>query len=140
MKPHHLYQLHKSDRRRIAEVVACELAQARELAFAYLYGSVIEGDRVHDVDVGIYLLPAQGKSSQERAAELGEKLSTTLKLPVDLRILNHAPISFLYHVLRGQLLYCRDEALLTSVIENTAREYLDLAPLIRQSTKDAFAA
>ena len=133
-------QLHKIDRHRISGFLAGELAQEPVLAFAYLYGSTVEQDSVHDVDIGIYLLPSQYRRSLELAVELGDKLSKKLTLPVDLRILNHAPIPYLYHVLRGQLLVCRDDDLLSSVIENTAREYLDLAPLLRQSTKDAFAA
>ncbi len=140
MKTHPSYPLHKVDRHQITELLTDELAQEPNLAFGYLYGSVLEQDSIHDVDVGIYLFPSQYQSSLEQTVGLGDKLSRTLKIPVDVRILNNAPISFLYHVLRGQLLLYRDEDLLSSVIENTAREYLDLAPLLRQSTKDAFAA
>lgn len=59
---------------------------------------------------------------------------------MDVCVLNEAPLSFVYHVLRGRLLVCRDEECLTEILEDVARRYLDLAPLLRQGTKDAFAA
>lgn len=55
-------------------------------------------------------------------------------------MLNESPLSFVYHVLRGRLLVCRDEDFLTQMLEDVPRRYLDLAPLLRQGTKDAFAA
>jgi hypothetical protein len=38
------------------------------------------------------------------------------------------------------LLLCRDETFLTDMLEDVARRYLDLAPFLRNGTKDAFAA
>lgn len=116
------------------------LEQEAGVRFAYLYGSVLGSDRVHDVDVGLFL----DDTAVPRQATIANNLSATLtakvRLPVDVRVLNEAPLSFLYHVLRGQLLLCDDEAFLTDMIEDVARRYFDLAPLLRSSTKDAYAA
>jgi len=117
-----------------------QLEQETGVRFAYLYGSVLESDRVHDVDVGLFLDDTAVLRQATITDHLSETLTTTVGLPVDVRVLNDAPLSFLYHVLRGQLLLCRDEAFLTDMIEDVARRYLDLAPLLRSSTKDAFAA
>ena len=59
---------------------------------------------------------------------------------MDVRIANQAPLSFLFHALRGRLLIVRDEYLLADLMERTARGYHDVAPLLRQATRDAFAA
>jgi predicted nucleotidyltransferase len=110
------------------------------VTFAYLYGSFLDADVVHDIDVGIYL---QESAASERATVsmvLEKKLTETAGVPVDVRVLNGAPFSFLFHVLRGRLLICRDELLLTTILEHVARRYLDLAPLLRRSARDAFAA
>lgn len=117
-----------------------QLQQEPGLRFAYLYGSVLEYDRVHDVDVGLFLDDQTVPEQATIADSLSAKLSEEVGLPVDVRVLNGAPLSFLYHVLRGQLLLCQDEAFLTDMMEDVARRYLDLAPLLRSSTKDAFAA
>lgn len=101
---------------------------------------MLESDRVHDVDVGLFLDGRAVPGQATIADSLSAKLTAAVGLPVDVRILNEAPLSFLYHVLLGQLLLCQDEAFLTDMMEDVARRYLDLAPLLRSSTKDAFAA
>jgi predicted nucleotidyltransferase len=117
-----------------------ELGQESGIRFAYLYGSVLESDRIHDVDVGLFLDDTVVAQQAQIMDTLSAKLTAAVRLPVDARVINEAPLSFLYHVLRGRLLLCRDEGFLTDMLEDVARRYLDLAPLLRSSTKDAFAA
>ena len=117
-----------------------ELERVSGLRFAYVYGSVLESDRIHDVDVGICLDETAVAQQKDLVDALSVKLSAAVRLPVDIRVLNEAPLSFLYHVLRGRLVLCRDETFLTDMLEDVARRYLDLAPFLRNSTKDAFAA
>lgn len=117
-----------------------ELEREAGVRFAYLYGSVLESDRIHDVDVGLFLDETAAARKSSVLGNLSMALRAAVKVPVDIRVLNEAPLSFLYHVLRGRLLSCRDEAFLTDMMEDVARRYLDLAPLLRISTKDAFAA
>lgn len=117
-----------------------ELARVPGVRFAYLYGSFLESDRIHDVDVGLFLDEPVTAHQTGLLDSLSVTLRAAVHLPVDLRILNDAPLTFLYHALRGRLLSCRDEAFLTDLIEDIARRYLDLAPFLRISTKDAFAA
>ena len=50
-----------------------------------------------------------------------------------------APVSFHFHVLRGECILSRNDCLLGDVIEDTVRRYLNIAPLLRRSTKEAFA-
>jgi predicted nucleotidyltransferase len=117
-----------------------ELGQESGIRFAYLYGSVLESDRIHDVDVGLFLDDTVLAQQVQIMDTLSAKLTAAVRLPVDVRVINEAPLSFLYHVLRGRLLLCRDEGFLTDMLEDVARRYLDLAPLLRSSTKDAYAA
>lgn len=117
-----------------------ELEGASGLRFAYVYGSVLEFDRVHDVDVGIFLDETVVVQQMAIVDTLTVRLTAAVGLPVDVRVLNEAPLSFLYHVLRGRLLLCRDETFWTDLLEEVPRRYLDLAPFLRNNTKDAFAA
>jgi len=130
------YQLDAEARAHVREQLARELATHADVAFAYLYGSFVESDVFHDVDVGVYFSPPP---TGARASTLAQSLSDRAKLPVDVRPLNGAPVSFVYHVLRGQLLLSRDDALLAEVMERAVHQYLDIAPLLRHSTKEAFA-
>ena len=131
------YQLDAEARAHVREQLARELATHADVAFAYLYGSFVESDVFHDVDVGVYFSPPPPTGA--RALALAQFLSDRAKLPVDVRPLNGAPVSFVYHVLRGQLLLSRDDALLAEIMEQTVHQYLDIAPLLRLSTKEAFA-
>jgi len=131
------YRLESGEHDRIMRSLIQELAQIPDVVFAYLYGSYAELRTFHDIDVGVFLRSADPQFQTEPA--LAKRLSSVLKLPVDVRVLNHAPISFLYHVLRGKLLISQDHELLSSLIENTVRRHLDIAPLRRQATKEAFA-
>lgn len=136
----HTFHISSERRIDITGQLRAVLSELPEIAFAYLYGSVLDSDHIHDVDIGLYLHSAEVFGAIDQVADLANRLSTMIGIPVDLRILNHAPLSFLFHVLRGQLLACRDEILLQSLLEEVPRRYLDIAPLLRIAAKDAFAA
>ena len=125
-----------SEYQRIVHVLVEELAQDSGIIFAYLYGSFPELRPYHDIDIGVYV--RDPRDAEEIALALTQNLSSALERPADVRILNNAPTSFLYHVLRGERLLCRDDELLSSLIERTARIYLDIEPLRRQAIREAF--
>lgn len=134
-----LYTLDARERARVRDQLAAELAAEPNVAFAYLYGSFAESRAFHDVDVGVYLHAPESPGGAPFSVALAHRLSGRLKLPVEVRVLNATPASFLYHALRGQLLVNRDDDLLTKIMEDTVRRYLDMAPLLRRSAKEAFA-
>ena len=134
------YQTHRIDRLHLIETVTPRLEKEPSLAFAYLYGSAAEQQTVHDIDIGLYYESTETLPTSDRIFSLAHQLSSALHIPVDVRILNHAPLSFLFHTLHGQLLTCQHPDLHATILEQTARQYLDIAPFLRQSTKDAFLA
>ena len=135
-----VYTADDAQRERVSEQVRAELAGEAAVVFAYLYGSFVESSRYRDVDVGVYVDAAEPDQASAKALDLSGRLSDRVGLPVDVRALNGAPVSFLFHVLRGRLLLSRDDARLEDLIERTAHRYLDIAPVLRRGTKDAFAA
>lgn len=134
-----LYSANHDKRTRIMNQLVEALAREANIAFAYLYGSFQSTDSFHDVDVGIYLTRCKPGQDTVYALDLTQRLADLVPFPIDVRILNDAPVSFLYHVLRGRPLHIQDEELLTNVMEHVVRQYLDMAPLLRQSTREAFA-
>jgi uncharacterized protein len=132
-----LYSNDPGERPGIMDALAGELASHHEIVFAYLYGSFAECAPFHDLDVGVYLRDT--RSSIVLSSTLACRLSARLKIPVDVTILNGAPITFLYHVMKGQLILVRDDDLLSTIMEDTVRRYLDIAPLLLKSTKEAFS-
>jgi hypothetical protein len=112
------------------------LAGRPEVSFAFVFGSFLDRDEFRDIDVGIWTAPG---ASPQIDVELAADASAALGLPVDVRRVNGAPVSFLFHVLRGRALVVRDEAMVATLMERTAREYHDHAPLVHRATRDAFA-
>ncbi len=134
------YQTYNIDRLKLVGTIVSQLEKEPNLAFAYLYGSAVEQQTVHDIDIGLYYESADSLPSSDQILTLAHQLSSALHIPVDVRVLNQAPLSFLFHALHGQLLTCQDPNLHATILERIAREYLDIAPLLRQSTKDTFLA
>ena len=112
------------------------LGDRPDIAWAFVFGSFLDQPAFRDIDIAIWTTPA---ASPRVDVELAVHASTALGVPVDVRRVNEAPVSFLFHVLRGRPLFVRDEEMLATLMERTAREYHDQAPLVRQATRDAFA-
>ena len=133
-----IYHLNSKERRRLIARIAGILEDCGGVAFAYLFGSFAEGSPFHDVDVGLYLSETPKEHLTESGMTLSQNLSRELGIPVDVRILNLAPVSFLYHVIRGNLIFEKDKEIRARVVEQTTQRYLDLKPIIRKGVKEAF--
>jgi len=134
-----IFKLSPMEKRQFKKNLVEVLQLYEGIEFAYLYGSFTEDLPFHDVDVGVYLAEIEESEATRKAINLAQMLSSRLKMPMDVRILNFAPVSFLYGVIRGDLLFARNESLCSRVIERTVQKYLDLKPLLLKSIKEAFA-
>jgi predicted nucleotidyltransferase len=111
----------------IVEIVKQELQKHDEIVFAYLHGSFAEKDVFHDIDIAVFLkeLP-ESKLGYE--LELETKLIQVIGRIVDVRILNNAPLSFRYHVIKkGVPLLIRDDNERVEFQEFTLSRYFDFA-------------
>jgi hypothetical protein len=130
--------LGEDEKRPLIEQLAAALQNRDEVVFAYIYGSFAEGLPFHDIDVGVYTLEITEEESTNYSLILGQILSKELQVPVDIRVLNFAPVSFLYEVIRGNLIFERNEEIRIRVVEQTIQRYLDLKPMILRGIKEAF--
>ncbi len=125
----------------ILETLAAHLSRHPEILFAYAHGSLVDGVPIYrDVDVAVYVDPAwaQGRDLFAYEMDLAVRLTVDLhreiglRVPVDIQILNRAPLLFRMHVIRdGRLLFARDEAALADFVEATARHHMDMESLLR---------
>ncbi|HKN85431.1 MAG TPA: nucleotidyltransferase domain-containing protein [Nitrospiraceae bacterium] len=134
-----VYSANDEERRCIVNRLATAFAHEPNIAFAYLYGSFVEADAFHDVDIGVYVSRHDPGQDPLYVLDLIQPLAGLVPFPIDVRILNDAPVSFLYHVLKGRPIHIQDDEVLTNLMEQTVRQYLDMAPLLRQSAREAFA-
>lgn len=131
-----LYRLSREERGAIRDQIATELSHEPDVLFAHVYGSFLKSEAFHNVEIGVYLSTSHFNNAM--AANLSAHLSGKVKLPVDVRTLNTAPISLRLYVLRGECLFSRDDNLRTDIMEDTMRRYLNIAPLHRHTTKETF--
>jgi hypothetical protein len=132
------FSLNEDRKQQLMKCLGKGLRDHDEIVFAYLYGSFVGNLPFHDIDLGIYTIGIKEEESTSYGLTLSQELSEKVQVPVDVRVLNFAPILFVYHVIRGNLIFDRNEEIRVHVIEETVQKYLDLKPMIHQSIKEAF--
>jgi len=118
-----------------------ELEVRPEVVLALLHGSFSKGGAYRDIDVAVWLDPER-LSPDERfryALDLSVHLHLQLGSPIDVRVLNDAPLAFRYHVLRGRPLVVRDERFLDDLRARTWDDYFDFQPFARQYLREALS-
>jgi len=118
------YELPAEERERVLRVIAERLAREGNVVFAYAHGSFLRRRFFRDVDVAVWLRDPSDPLRYILA--LSAELEAEVRLPVDLQVLNEAPLPFKYRVMtEGKLLFSRDERLRKELANAVAREYLD---------------
>ena len=121
MKVHTLNDIQK---REIINKLTRLLKEREEIVFAYLHGSFLTHD-FRDIDIAIYLKEDEDVLYE---VELGVELEKILKFPVDVRVLNSAPLTFRFKVIKdGLLLFSRDEKIRSNFEALTISEYHDFS-------------
>ena len=132
------YFFSNAEKDRLVAIFRSLLISQDVIQFAYLYGSFLDDLPCHDIDIGIYVQGITVTDMTFYALELGEQFSREAGCPVDVRVLNDAPVSFMFHVLKGELLSEQNPELHAQVFEKTVSRYLDMQPLLLQATREAF--
>ncbi len=133
------FRFSDAERQELAATLAHLLEGESTIQFAYLHGSFLDTIPCHDIDIGVYLEGLPPLDMELFAMELGSRLGRQVHCPVDVRVLNNAPVPFAFQVLRGRLLQQNNPDLLARFFERTVSRYLDLKPLLLKATKEAFA-
>ena len=122
----------------IKESLAAHLSARPEIRFAMLYGSAAEGRAFRDLDIGVFVDRAKvsAEADLDYAFALADELAAILPFPVDVRVINDAPLPFRYNVSRGIPLAVRDEECYYTFLERTWDEYLDFQPIALQYLRD----
>lgn len=128
------FTLDFNERQGALQPIVTRLAQRPEILAVVLYGSFLKSETFRDIDLALLvdeqkLLPEQFLDYE--LDRLGE-LARLSKFPLDIRIVNRAPVLFRYAVTQGQVLFCRDARIWVEFCERTWGEYLDFEPVARR--------
>lgn len=122
-----------AEREAILRHLAERLEQRDEVLFAYVFGSFALGGWFGDIDLGVYvrpeLLPERGALSL--AFDLADYLERGLDVPVEVHIINDAPLHFQVEVIRGQALLSRDPIARAGFVERVLLAWWDTEGLRR---------
>jgi len=126
---------------RVTEEVKAFLRGQPDIIFAYLHGSFLKADRFRDIDVAVFLKNPAPSTLQAEIRLETELAKVIKKFPVEIRVLNHAPLSFRYNVIKdGSAIVVVDDALRCEFMETTLRDYFDFAPFRRLYLKEALSS
>lgn len=115
---------------RIAAVLA---ARPERIAAAWLFGSRAAGRARADSDVDVAVLMRDDPPStlEGMSFDIAAALEDQLEIPVDLVVLNRAPVELVHFVLGGgELVYETDAARRVAFEVRARAEYFDLKPIL----------
>ncbi len=123
--------LKEEQRCEIVKEITAVVSGQPEIVFAFLHGSFLDGSFFRDIDLGIFVRGMDSADFWDYEASLAHKIEEALNwlFLVEPKVINRAPLSFCYHVIRGQILFVRDEDSVVAFMARVARSYLDMAPI-----------
>jgi len=123
------YLLSDTEREEIIFSVSSVLEKENAVVFGYVHGSFLEG-RFNDIDVAIFVDEDKIPSFLRYELQMESLLNKTVgRFSFDVRILNGAPLSFRYEVIKnGKLITTRNEESRVDFETSTCSNYFDFAP------------
>ena len=124
-----LHRIDKVSKKVIEEAIREVLRKHEEISFAYLHGSFIKGDAFHDIDVAVYLERMPASVLEYELQMETELIMAVGRHIIDVRVLNTAPLSFKYNVIKdGIVLLVKNDDKRADFQETTIAAYLDFLP------------
>jgi len=123
------HSLKKSEKEKIIQEISSYLFQGHdEILTVYIFGSFISAQSFSDIDIGIIAAMDLSKPL-EFELELENRLEKVIKFPVDVRILNQAPISFAQNVFRaGRVIIDKNPNMRADFEGRILKQYFDFSP------------
>jgi hypothetical protein len=115
------------------------ISQKEEIVFAYLHGSIIAQEIFDDVDVAVYVKEEKVWHVVDYEIEIALDIERKLKIPVDVKVLNFAPLAFKYHALCGRLLFSRNEDKREKFMCKTWKQYFDFVPFAKRYLQEVIS-
>jgi predicted nucleotidyltransferase len=119
-----------------------DILKAKEyILFAYIFGSFVSEDGFKDIDVGVFISSVGNKSPLKLELKLEGEIGDAIHIPVDIRIINNAPASFIYNVLKGGIVIVDNNKSLRSDFEGLVyKKYFDFQHLRNEYLREIINA
>ena len=135
------HSLKKSEKEKIIQkIISCLFEQHDEILTVYIFGSFISARYFSDIDIGIIAAIDLSKPL-EFELELENRLEKVIKYPVDVRILNQAPLSFAQNVFRsGRVIIDKNPNLRADFEGRILKQYFDFSPFQQRYLQEVINA
>jgi len=126
---HSLTNIQKED---IFKCISSTLQGHEEIVVAYVFGSFNSSSTFSDIDIAL-LTSVNLEACLNYELDLEIELEDAVKYPVDVRVINNAPLAFCQNVIRhGRIILLRDPNLHSDFMGRILKEYFDFAPFRRR--------
>jgi len=136
MKPR---DLSIEEKQQLSDLLVGLLSNREEILFAYVYGSCLHG-AFRDIDIGVFLRDGSSGVAEPLRYEMAleQDLEDSTGVPIDVRVLNAAPLPFAYSVLQtGEVLVSRDEKARCDFVCRIYTHYHDFAYYRKRYRREA---
>lgn len=125
----------------LIEEISGILKRKEYILFAYLFGSFISTDVFKDIDIGVFISGAESKSLLKLELMLEGEVEDAIHLPVDIRTINNAPLSFVYNMLKCGIVIVDANKHLRSDFEGlVCKKYFDFQHLRNEYLREIINA
>lgn len=131
------HYLEQSQKDNIIKDIVSALTKYDKIVLAYVFGSFIQSDNFSDIDLAVLIKKETLAVSLDFELNLEIALEDIVYYPVDVRVLNYAPLSFCENVIRhGRVVLERDANLRADFSGYILKQYFDFAPFRRRYLKE----
>ncbi len=132
----------------LIEKVSDIIRYKEDIEFAYIFGSfaLVERDHLNrndfnDVDIAVYLSKDKVENILSFEMETEAQLEELFHLPFDVRVINEAPLSFRFNVIKsGIVILDKNKSLRTDFEGLTLKEYFDFVHLRNEYLREIINA
>ena len=123
------HTLSRSEKEKVIQIISSHFFQQYDEIFSvYIFGSFISERHFSDIDIGIITAMDLSKPL-DFELKLENRLEKLIKYPVDVRILNRAPISFSQNVFRtGRVIIDKNPNMRADFEGRILKQYFDFSP------------
>ena len=124
------FSIFTEKKEQITDLLIRLLEERTEILFSMLHGSFIREGKFKDIDIAVWV----DEHRVIRDAALDYELSTSVDIsyklpyPVDVKVINYAPLGFQYYALAGRILTCSDDDLRVDTVVCIWNRYFDFLP------------
>lgn len=125
----------------LVEKISNVLKAKEHIIFAYIFGSFVSEESFKDIDIGIFISNSEIKPSLTQELEMEGELEDAIHIPVDVRIINKAPLSFIYNILKNRIIIVDNNKSLRADFEGLVyKNYFDFQYLRKEYLREIINA